>query len=134
MLDVPLDYSNPTSPSRAAVPLIKIPAHPANDSDYLGMLLTNPGGPGEPGVDFLLTSGNAILLPIIGPNYDIVSFDPRGMGRSIPRANCTSDSSPTETANTDRLRRRAFGLSGPELPPSYWDATFLAARELGEDC
>jgi pimeloyl-ACP methyl ester carboxylesterase len=62
----------------------------------------------------------------VGTNFDIVGFDPRGLGRSIPTANCSS-------SNTS-LRRRAFGLYGPELSTSYWTQTFEADRALGAEC
>lgn len=125
---VPLDYQNPNA-SRAAVPLIKISAeHNSPNGTYQGMLLTNPGGPGDPGVDFLLTSGQSILVPVIGTNFDIVSFDPRGMGRSIPKANCSAG------ATNSIIRARAYGLKGPSLPQAYWDETFESAKELGAEC
>ncbi|TAQ83854.1 hypothetical protein B7494_g7815 [Chlorociboria aeruginascens] len=84
-------------------------------------------GPGDPGVDFLLESGSSVLIPVVGTNFDIVSFDPRGMGRSIPLANCSS------STNT-KLRSRAFGLAGPELPDAYWNQTFETAIALGQEC
>jgi len=91
------------------------------------MLLTNPGGPGEMGVNYILTTGYSQLVPTVGSNYDIVSFDPRGMGRSIPLANCSASGS-------SKLRHRASGLSGPELPLAYWDSTFASAAALGQAC
>ncbi|KAK0202228.1 hypothetical protein DFS33DRAFT_1353358 [Desarmillaria ectypa] len=45
----------------------------------------NPGGPGGSGVAFL-ASGGPFLAPIIGNQYDIISFDPRGVANSTPRA------------------------------------------------
>ncbi|ATZ58189.1 hypothetical protein BCIN_16g00410 [Botrytis cinerea B05.10] len=127
MLNVPLDYSKPSG-TRASVPLIMIAAqNNSTDGPYQGMLLTNPGGPGNAGVDFLLEDGYSILLPVIGTNYDVVAFDPRGMGRSIPLADCSSSSS-------SKLRRRNFGLSGPELDTSYWTEEFQTALQFGAEC
>ncbi|KAB8293767.1 hypothetical protein EYC80_009252 [Monilinia laxa] len=127
MLDVPLDYSKPNG-TRASVPLIMIAAHSnSNDGPYQGMILTNPGGPGNSGVNFLLEDGYSVLLPVMGTNYDIVSFDPRGMGHSNPLADCSS-SSPT------KLHRRNFGLSGPEFDSSYWTKEFQTALDFGAQC
>ncbi|THV50899.1 hypothetical protein BGAL_0131g00040 [Botrytis galanthina] len=127
MLDVPLDYSKPNR-TRASVPLIMIAAQSnSTDGEYQGMLLTNPGGPGNAGVDFILEDGYSVLLPVVGTNYDIVAFDPRGMGRSIPLADCSSSSS-------SKLRRRNFGLSGPELDTSYWTEEFQTALQFGAGC
>jgi pimeloyl-ACP methyl ester carboxylesterase len=109
--------------------LIKIPAEENSpNGTYQGMLLTNPGGPGGAGVDFILTSGQSVLVPVVGTNFDIVSFDPRGMGRSIPIANCSAG-----TTNS-KLHRRAYGLNGPSLPQAYWDATFGSDKEFGAKC
>ncbi|TGO53047.1 hypothetical protein BOTNAR_0306g00100 [Botryotinia narcissicola] len=127
MLDVPLDHSEPNG-TRASVPLIMIAAQSnSTDGEYQGMLLTNPGGPGNAGVDFLLEDGYSVLLPVVGTNYDIVAFDPRGMGRSFPLADCSSVSS-------SKLRRRNFGLSGPELDSSYWTEEFQTALQFGAEC
>ena len=84
------------------------------------------GGPGLSGVDFILQSGYEVLQPVIGTNFDIVAFDPRGLGRSIPLANCSAPAS--------KLRRRAFGMTGPELSSLYWDQTLEQAKELGAEC
>lgn len=64
-------------------------------------------------------------MTIAGTNFDLVSFDPRGLGRSVPSINCSS---------TISLRRRAFDLQGPELSESYWTQTFESAKELGAEC
>lgn len=37
----------------------------------------NPGGPGGSGVD-MVVGGGAVLSQLLGPNFDVVSFDPRG--------------------------------------------------------
>lgn len=49
------------------------------------------------------------------------------MGRSIPLADCSSSSS-------SKLRRRNFGLSGPELHTSYWTEEFQTALQFGAGC
>jgi pimeloyl-ACP methyl ester carboxylesterase len=77
-------------------------------------------------VDFILEDGYESLVPVVGTNYDLVAFDPRGLGRSIPAANCSAPSK--------SLRRRAFGMSGPELSSLYWDQTLESAHELGAEC
>ncbi|KAF9021989.1 alpha/beta-hydrolase [Hymenopellis radicata] len=52
--------------------------------DYRGAVLINPGGPGGSGVIVLQTFG-PLAAALIGAQYDIVSFDPRGVGASTPR-------------------------------------------------
>jgi len=50
-------------------------------------LFFNPGGPGGSGIWALLDHGRD-LQTIVGEDYDIVSFDPRGVGASLPRVEC----------------------------------------------
>ncbi|KAJ7597919.1 TAP-like protein-domain-containing protein [Mycena floridula] len=84
-LQVPLNYSEPTG-STAAIAVIRLPSKLApSDENYRGPVLFNPGGPGGSGVDELVASGPA-LASIIGSQFDLVSFDPRGIGRSTPLA------------------------------------------------
>ncbi|KAL0562415.1 hypothetical protein V5O48_019672, partial [Marasmius crinis-equi] len=53
-------------------------------SDYRGPVLFNPGGPSVSGVSFVLALGTT-LQGTLGPQFDVVSFDPRGVQRSTPR-------------------------------------------------
>ncbi|RDW91638.1 hypothetical protein BP5796_02803 [Coleophoma crateriformis] len=124
MLTVPLDYSKPTG-NEAIVPLIKLAASTnSSTGPYAGMILTNPGGPGNSGVDSVLTYGG-LLQSLIGSNYDIVAFDPRGIGRSIPLANCSA---------TSTTQRRSAEISGPDFGPSFLNSTLTSAIALGEEC
>ncbi|ESK91344.1 alpha beta hydrolase fold family [Moniliophthora roreri MCA 2997] len=83
-LQVPLNYSNAEGES-AAIALIRIKANVSIDSEeYLGPILFNPGGPGGSGVDFIHGLGRN-LAKIVGPQFGIVGFDPRGIARSTPR-------------------------------------------------
>ncbi|KZV74674.1 hypothetical protein PENSPDRAFT_681844 [Peniophora sp. CONT] len=88
-LEVPLDWYNVSNTNAtAAIALIRIPSpHALNGSDaYRGPLLFNPGGPGGSGVEAVLTETASQILERIGDVYDLVSFDPRGVGRSTPQA------------------------------------------------
>ncbi|HWW53337.1 MAG TPA: alpha/beta hydrolase, partial [Acidimicrobiales bacterium] len=77
-LSVPLDYSHPDGRHIG----IALERHPATGA-RLGSLVLNPGGPGESGIDsmdlFLSTLSNTLVS-----RYDLVTFDPRGVGRSAP--------------------------------------------------
>ncbi|KAF8191047.1 hypothetical protein K438DRAFT_1970789 [Mycena galopus ATCC 62051] len=84
-LNVPLDYKNPNA-SSAAIALLRLPAGvPNNSSDYRGPILFNPGGPGASGVNFVLGLAEEVRAAI-GPQFDLVGFDPRGIARSVPSA------------------------------------------------
>jgi pimeloyl-ACP methyl ester carboxylesterase len=56
---------------------------PATDpTNRIGSLLINPGGPGASGVDFV--RGDAPALTNLNRRFDLVGFDPRGVGQSAP--------------------------------------------------
>ncbi|KAJ7083144.1 TAP-like protein-domain-containing protein [Mycena belliarum] len=83
-LKVPLDYTHPDDAS-AAIAMVRIHSVvPHNSTDYRGPILINPGGPGGSGVDVVLTLG-AQLSTIVGPEFDVIGFDPRGIARTTPR-------------------------------------------------
>jgi pimeloyl-ACP methyl ester carboxylesterase len=84
-LAVPLNYADPGGRKiTLALSMIRATA-PA--SKQQGVLLVNPGGPGEPGRS--LASGVAAgLSPQVAASYDIVGFDPRGVGGSVPALSC----------------------------------------------
>ncbi|KAF5374279.1 hypothetical protein D9758_004550 [Tetrapyrgos nigripes] len=81
---VPLNHSEPEGKS-AAIALVRLPAAVGPQStEYRGPILFNPGGPGGSGVELILAEGRD-LSSIVGPQFDLVGFDPRGVGRSEPR-------------------------------------------------
>lgn len=82
-LQVPLDHSNPYS-ERITLALSRVP-HTAKK--YQGPLLVNPGGPGASGRT--LAGYVASALPrAVAAQYDVIGFDPRGVGASKPALNC----------------------------------------------
>lgn len=54
---------------------------------FQGMLLVNPGGPGGSGLR-LAGYVAASLPPTVAAQYDVVGFDPRGVGASKPALDC----------------------------------------------
>lgn len=85
-LEVPLDYGDPSGRT-IEVELLRVPAK--NQADREGSLVVNPGGPGSSGVDFA-KAADAIVSPQVREVYDVVGFDPRGVGRSTP-VECVTD-------------------------------------------
>ncbi len=78
-LTVPVDPADPAStPLQIAVG--RIPAS-GTKSERIGSLIINPGGPGGSGVEFLASS-YAMFPEAIQERFDLVSFDPRGVGAS----------------------------------------------------
>ena len=82
-LEVPLDYSEPEG-EKSAIALIKIPANVSSShANYRGPILFNPGGPGGSGVDLIKKYGK-LFHEVLGDDYDIIGFDPRGLSL-VPR-------------------------------------------------
>lgn len=74
---MPLNYSEPHG-EKAAIAITRYPAAVlAGSPAYRGPILFNPGGPGGSGVNFIAVAGSA-LAQIVGPEFDILGFDPRG--------------------------------------------------------
>ncbi|RDW58803.1 hypothetical protein BP6252_13279 [Coleophoma cylindrospora] len=121
--EAPLDYTELSGP-RVSIPLIKVAAK--NPLNYLGMVLTNPGGPGSSGINQIAQSGET-FQSIVGANYDIISFDPRGVGFASPMLDC---SIPTSTSK----RRRSIQIQGPHLNSSIYEDYFVEYTELGNIC
>jgi pimeloyl-ACP methyl ester carboxylesterase len=84
-LPVPLDYSHPGG-RKITLALSRVQAT-APASQRRGVLLVNPGGPGGSGL--ALAAGVAQGLdPKVASEYEIVGFDPRGVGSSVPALSC----------------------------------------------
>ena len=75
-LQVPLDYADIDSGS-ISIALVRLPA---TSEPYLGQLLMNPGGPGGSGVELVGEWGE--IWEMVFSNFDVIGFDPRGVGSS----------------------------------------------------
>jgi len=79
-LPVPID---PAMPELGTITLA-LARRPATDpSARIGSLVIEPGGPGLSGVEEVF-AGNGLATDEVAARYDIVGFDPRGVGRSNP--------------------------------------------------
>lgn len=99
-VSVPLDYENPQGET-ITLALKRLPAK----GDALGSLFINPGGPGGTGVDMVDTISKQFPAEVLG-SYNIVGFDPRGVGASTA-VDCLTDAeldaernAPDDTAST----------------------------------
>ena len=85
MLSVPLNYADPGG-RHISLALDMIPAT-APVSQQQGILLVNPGGPGGSGLSLAAVVAEG-LSPSVARDYDIIGFDPRGVGSSVPQLSC----------------------------------------------
>jgi pimeloyl-ACP methyl ester carboxylesterase len=83
---VPIDYDNPGA-GQAQLAVIRIPA----TGPRIGALLVNPGGPGASAVDAVAAMGAGLTGSEISRRFDLVGFDPRGVGHSTPALRCQTD-------------------------------------------
>lgn len=79
-LKVPLDHRRPGGP---AIDLAISRIKSENPAKRHGVLLFNPGGPGGSGLDMPLMVNEA-LPKDVRERYDLIGFDPRGVGASSP--------------------------------------------------
>lgn len=85
---VPLDYANPSGPT-IAVAMLKIHLQGGNAKKQ--NLFMDPGGPGFPGMSLANNVGGYFNSADLLGDYDLVGFDPRGVGSSAPSIQCASD-------------------------------------------
>ena len=91
---VPLDYDHPDGQT-ITIALKKLPASDGNAEH--GSLFFNPGGPGASGVE-AMTSAPRVSEELRAA-YDIIGFDPRGVGQSTPITCWTNDEIKQHLAN-----------------------------------
>ena len=135
---VPLDYSNPGGET------IEIAVKKrAATGDSVGSLFINPGGPGGSGIELVDSVGTYFSKNLTG-SYDVVGFDPRGVGSSTA-IDCLSDSdldaeragendpaTPSATATIERAQKMNTACESKTGTPGLLDHidTISAARDL----
>lgn len=103
VVDLPLDYDDPTGPT-TPVHVLRVPATGAR----IGSLFVNPGGPGGSAREFAEDAGD-LIGPGVSRHFDVVGVDPRGIG-SPPYGKCrypSSDQGPYADADYPLTREQA---------------------------
>ena len=109
--DVPVDYAEPAGPA-FSLALIKAPARDA--AERIGTLFWNPGGPSDAGTAYLPAAIGGFPSQV-RDRFDIVSWDPRGMGgRTTPVVQCF-DSAEAEAAFVSGQLPGALPVTPDEL-------------------
>ncbi|MFC4014895.1 alpha/beta fold hydrolase [Nonomuraea purpurea] len=80
-LKVPIDYSDPDGPT-FDLAIGRIEA--LNPAKRAGVLIIHPGGPGASGINPFILRNAIPAESALRQNFDFVSLDPRGVGRSTP--------------------------------------------------
>jgi pimeloyl-ACP methyl ester carboxylesterase len=119
-LKVPLDYTNPGG-ELIDLALIRLPAE--DQAGKVGSLLVNPGGPGASGVEFVQGSAQSLYSDALRQKFDIVGFDPRGVGQSTA-VNCL------DGAGLDRLN----ALDPTPDTPQEREALIDGAKQFDQAC
>ncbi|KAF2651820.1 alpha/beta-hydrolase [Lophiostoma macrostomum CBS 122681] len=124
-LQVSLDYSNPSLGNLAIAYIKKSALTPSNDTEDV---LVNPGGPGGSGVALVRGRGDR-LQEIIGDQFNIIGFDPRGVNNSGPALDCFPDAPDVENIFRERYR-----LPADHTSPKALAAQFQTALAMGDRC
>ncbi|WP_168211348.1 alpha/beta hydrolase [Actinosynnema sp. ALI-1.44] len=127
-VSVPLDYRKPAG---RRIDVMVSRKKSTNPAARRGVLLLNPGGPGNSGLDMPLQMAEAAPRSLTDA-YDLIGFDPRGTGRSAPNTCAlTPDQAnlsklvPYPAANGDirqsveyarEVAKQCFENSGDRLP------------------
>ena len=111
----PLDYTDPTA-GNVSLALIR---QVATGGDRIGSLLVNPGGPGGSGYDFIKDSLDYAADDTLQASFDVVGFDPRGVGRS----------SAVACYDSSEMDEYVYGLTTAERGTDAWIAEVAASSD-----
>ncbi|KAF2146852.1 uncharacterized protein K452DRAFT_263019 [Aplosporella prunicola CBS 121167] len=144
-VELPLDYWNGTNPDKiiSLAVAVKPAKVPVTDPRYGGPIFLNPGGPGGSGTHLVIDEGSAIRSMIDSTGdpsseaaenstakyYDLVGFDPRGVGKTTPGAHCFDFEPIRESWN---LRRDANGILGSS--DAVLGRRWAMVKALGSTC
>src|SRR6201994_3462302 len=137
-LQVPLNYSDPGG-RKITLALSEVPAT-APKSQQLGDLLVNPGGPGASGRS-LAASGAFGLSQSVASRYNIIGFDPRGVGSSVPALHCDpsffsgvrANYIPANAAAEQALEARAKTYAGDCEKRFGWLLPYMTTKDVARD-
>ena len=139
-LQVPLDYRHPGG-RKITLALSEVPAT-APVSRRQGVLLVNPGGPGgsalSPSLALFVAQG---LSHRVASEYDIVGFDTRGVGASVPSMHCDPsffsrarpDYIPATTAAEQVLKNRAKTYAADCEKKYGWLLPYMTTQNIARD-
>nr|XP_031861386.1 uncharacterized protein CI109_002990 [Kwoniella shandongensis]KAA5528458.1 hypothetical protein CI109_002990 [Kwoniella shandongensis] len=107
---VPTNHSDPDG-ANTFLSLAKIPFDNSIGT-RLGSVYTNFGGPGASGRDMCFEYGRRIHS-LVGGRFDIICWDPRGIGRTTPNVNCYGSAREQRAVIGGSVLEKTF-----EVPPN----------------
>jgi pimeloyl-ACP methyl ester carboxylesterase len=116
-IKVPQDWNTPNDGRTYDLALLR--ARSTKQTDRIGSLIINPGGPGGSGIEYAVYLS---ALPI-NNRFDILGFDPRGVGKST-QVKCMSDKDLDASVAVDPDPRSA----------KAYDEVVGLSRRIGEEC
>ncbi len=137
-LQVPVNYADPGG-RKITLALSEVPAT-APPSRQQGVLLVNPGGPGGSGLS-LASFVASNLDPTVASEYDIVGFDTRGVGSSVPALHCDPsffsgdrpDYIPATAADEQVLEQRAKSYAEDCEQKYGWLLPYMTTENIARD-
>lgn len=118
----PLDWENPGEGDDVELALVRYRA----SEQALGSLFVNPGGPGASGFDFVRDSVDFAVSERLRENFDVIGWDPRGVGRSSA-VTCY-----TATADKDQF---IYGVPESEYGTEAWiEEVTASAKRFVDAC
>jgi pimeloyl-ACP methyl ester carboxylesterase len=135
----PLDYTKPQG-AQVTLGLLRKTA----SGDKTGSLVVNPGGPGASGMDTAADLASTVANTPLGEHFDLVGFDPRGIGASEPAVTCLTgpendaqrkdvdvDTSPAGIAKTEGEEKDYVGKCAQRVNPDVLE--HVGTREVAQD-
>ncbi|MFP5021984.1 alpha/beta hydrolase [Pseudonocardia phyllosphaerae] len=108
-VEVPKDYAHPDA-GTMQIALLRKKA----SGKKIGSLFTDPGGPGGSGTAFLAQKASDWEQMPIGDRFDLIGFDPRGTGASLPAIRCQTDREVDEQRARDFVDPSPKGVAAAE--------------------
>ncbi|TSE01102.1 alpha/beta hydrolase [Skermania sp. ID1734] len=119
---VPVDYAKPNGDT-AEIAVSRLPA----SGNKIGSLLMNPGGPGGSGLSMASVGKNTELAE----RFDIVGFDPRGVGASTPQIRCVTPKEADQRRKDNDVDMSPAGIAQTESEDK--DYVAKCAQRTGDE-
>lgn len=116
-LQVPLNYAKPNG-EKISIAVSRLKAR--QPQLRRGILLLNPGGPGGQGLDMPLWMSDIMPQSVLD-RYDLIGFDPRGVGRSVP-------------VTCGLTAEQSLQIAPPLMQPGGFDATAAFMKQVADGC